>query len=291
MKKKITLCLALLAMLPIGASAQTTYNLFPKSDVDADGWLWLDSEEKIEKYVGTINDDDYRVDPNGKVIQMVYANQQPDYPPTEADANIQGAGTDGETGSAGCRTGALVLQPAKGFGSVNGGGFVVCLPSCATYAICYSSNSKINARIVATNNANADMTKTSNSETPMDTDEGWHVISAKYVSVFNTMPKGINNWNGIEKLNNNDNITIAGDKPVYVWFQSSTRDTVYIHGIKVTTPKEQTLGIDRHAWLPNGHAPQAVYTIDGRRMDDKAALQPGLYIVTTNKGNRKVVVR
>ena len=70
------------------------------------------------------------------------------------------------------------------------------------------------ARIVATNNANADMTKTSNSETPMNTDEGWHVISAKYVSVFNTKPKGIHNWDGIEKLNNNDNITIAGDKPV-----------------------------------------------------------------------------
>ena len=58
MKKKITLCLALLALLPIGASAQTTYNLFPKSDADADGWIWLDSEEKIEKYVGTINEED-----------------------------------------------------------------------------------------------------------------------------------------------------------------------------------------------------------------------------------------
>lgn len=51
---------------------------------DADGWLWFDSQEKIDKYVGLCNEADNKIDPMGKIIQMVPADIAPDYPPTYA---------------------------------------------------------------------------------------------------------------------------------------------------------------------------------------------------------------
>ena len=112
--------------------------LFEASDLDENGWIWFDTAEKIEKYIGVINENDYVVDPEGKPIQLVYADIMPDYPASEASAEFVGAGTDGETGSEGSRTGAIMLQPASGAMATNGGGFVVCMPSCYAYDICYS---------------------------------------------------------------------------------------------------------------------------------------------------------
>ena len=80
--KKIISTLILGLACTIGVQAQE-YNLF--YDVDADGWLWFDSQEKIDKYVGLCNEADNKIDPNGKIIQMVPADIAPDYPPTYAD--------------------------------------------------------------------------------------------------------------------------------------------------------------------------------------------------------------
>ena len=61
--KKIISTLFLGLACTIGVQAQE-YNLF--YDVDADGWLWFDSQEKIDKYVGLCNEADNKIDPNGK---------------------------------------------------------------------------------------------------------------------------------------------------------------------------------------------------------------------------------
>lgn len=53
--KKIISTLILGLACTIGVQAQE-YNLF--YDVDADGWLWFDSQEKIDKYVGLCNEAD-----------------------------------------------------------------------------------------------------------------------------------------------------------------------------------------------------------------------------------------
>ena len=60
MKKIFTL--AMLAVIVMGSQAQE-YNLFDAADCDAEGWLWLNTQEKIDKYVGLCNEDDYTVDP------------------------------------------------------------------------------------------------------------------------------------------------------------------------------------------------------------------------------------
>lgn len=211
--------------------------LFEAEDLDEDGWIWFDTAEKIEKYIGVINENDYLVDPDGKPIQLVYADiMSDDYPASEASAEFVGAGTDGETGSEGSRTGAIMLQPSSGVTSINGGGFVVCMPSCYSYDICYSSNSRVMTRLVATTNVNAPMNNCLAGCT-LDSETGWRIISAKYAAPFWRLPAGINNWEGLEELNNNTEpiATIQSDDPIYVWFQSATPDTIYIHGIRVET--------------------------------------------------------
>ena len=218
--------------------------LFEAEDLDENGWIWFDSAEKIEKYIGTINETDYLVDPEGKPIQLVYADIMPDYPSSSASADFVGAGTDGETGSEGSRTGAIMLQPSSASMTINGGGFVVCMPSCYSYSICYSSNSKVMTRLVATKNPNAPMSN-SLAECEPDAETGWRIISATYTTIFKRLPAGINNWEGLEKLNNGYEpiTTIQSEEPINVWFQSATADTIYIHGIKVET-KEPVVEVE-----------------------------------------------
>ncbi len=53
--KKVLLTLAALTAVSI-ANAQQTYNYFDPADCDADGWLWFDTQEKLEKYCGFENE-------------------------------------------------------------------------------------------------------------------------------------------------------------------------------------------------------------------------------------------
>ena len=133
--KKIISTLFLGLACTIGVQAQE-YNLF--YDVDADGWLWFDSQEKIDKYVGLCNEADNKIDPNGKIIQMVPADIAPDYPPTYAAPFWEGAGEGGEIGAEGFRTGAIITAASSAIGNPNGGGFVVLMPSCSSFSICLS---------------------------------------------------------------------------------------------------------------------------------------------------------
>lgn len=280
------LAVACCMMSAFASSAQTEYNLFPSSVVDADGWIWFDTKEKIDRYIGVIDETNFKVDPNGKLIQLVYADIMPDYPPSEASADFVGAGKDAEIGSEGCRTGGMKLQPSSAAMTLNGGGFIVRMPSCSTFSLCYSCTSKVMARIVASTNDNASMADC-NSSYALDYDRGWKIINATYTSVFKRLPSGINLWSGIEKLNNgSDNVTIVSETPINVWFQSGTKDDIFIHGIKVTTPKQETAGI-ADITMPEGVS--AVYTIDGKKLSDADACRKGVYIFYTGGKARKII--
>ena len=58
MKKALLLSIIALFMQPITASTEVTF--FDPKDVDSNGWLWFDTQEKINRYVG-ITDDIYKV--------------------------------------------------------------------------------------------------------------------------------------------------------------------------------------------------------------------------------------
>lgn len=291
MRKITQLAIALVVLVATNAQAQE-YNLFSASDVDANGWLWFDTQAKIDKYVGNIDETNYKVDANGKLIQTVYADQMPDYPASEVSPEFVGAGTDGETGSEGSRTGAIMLQPSSASMTANGGGFVVCMPSCTTFSICLSSNSKIMGRILATKNVAADMGQASPT-TDLTASTGWKIVNASYMTIFKTLGRGIKTWTGIEDLDNGtDEVTIKSDEPIYVWFQSATHDTVYIHGIKVTTTKAVNTDISALTSKVSSDKTE-VYSIDGSRMADgvdEHSLRKGVYIFRTKKGTRKVAV-
>lgn len=149
--KKIISTLFLGLACTIGVQAQE-YNLF--YDVDADGWLWFDSQEKIDKYVGLCNEADNKIDPNGKIIQMVPADIAPDYPPTYADPFWEGAGEGGEIGAEGFRTGAIITAASSASMSTNGGGFAVLMPSCSTYSICLSREGSTYVRMMGSKDIN-----------------------------------------------------------------------------------------------------------------------------------------
>ena len=180
MKKFSTLFLGLACA--IGMQAQE-YNLF--ADVDADGWLWFDSQEKIDKYVGICDENKYKVDPNGKVIQLVYADINPTYPSATADPYYIGVGADGEDyGTEGYKTGALVIPGSSGIMTTNGGGFVVCMPSCSSYSNCLSSLYSVRCRMLGSRDVNASFTDINTSSSNFM--DGYYTNFAGY-SLFNDL--------------------------------------------------------------------------------------------------------
>lgn len=272
--KKIYLAWALL-LSAIGVQAQE-YNLFPASVVDADGWLWFNSQNIVDQYVGVCNENDYKVDPEGKIIQMVYADQVPTYPSTIVDPVAIGYGKGGELGTDGYKKGAIILPAASALGSTNGGGIALCLPSCSTLSMNVSCNGMISCRLLSTDKI----------ETAF-TDYG---VRQVYLAPFKKFAgAGNTSVNGLEtKTNGNDNITIKSDKPVYVYFQNNTKGEVYIHGIKVTTPKQETTDIANIQ--TQGTAAQEVFTIDGIKVGNTLKGQKqGLYIVKQGNNIKKVI--
>lgn len=272
--RKIYLAWALL-LSAIGVQAQE-YNLFPASVVDENGWLWFNSQEIVEQYVGVCNENDYKVDPEGKIIQMIYADQVPSYPSTTVDPDAIGFGKGGELGAEGYKKGAIILPAASALGSTNGGGIALCLPSCSTLSMNVSCNGMISCRLLSTD-------KIETAFTDYGVRQVYLVPFKKFAGAGNTSVKGLET-----KTNGNDNITIKSDKPVYVYFQNTTKGEVYIHGIKVTTPKQETAGITNIQ--TQGTATQEVFTIDGVKVGNTLKGQKqGLYIVKHGNSIKKVI--
>ena len=295
--KKITSALFLGLACAHGVQAQE-YNLF--HDVDADGWLWFDSQEKIDKYVGLCDEEDNKINPNGKIIQMIPADIAPDYPASYADSSCQGAGEGGEIGAEGFRTGAIVTAASSASMSTNGGGFVVLMPSCSTYDICLSREGSTYVRMMASKDIN---TVFSN----------YDVISAAYATVFKPLFRGgIFTWTGIEKLTNGNEgaYSLKNNQPIYAYFQSLTADPIYIHGIRVTTPTNSTVNIKETAAqksriffegnrvMLDEATDIKVYNANGLLMNaahtarmDLSNMPKGIYIVKAGDAIRKLAVQ
>lgn len=273
--KQFTMVLAL-AAFSLGLQAQE-YNLFDKEDVDKDGWLWFDTQEKVDKYIGLCDEENFKVDPKGKLIQMVYADQAPEYPPTTVDPTFIGAGKGGDLGAEGAKKGAIILPSATALGATNGGGFVVLMPSCATFSINFSSEGNVYCRIRSTDDVSTVFSKYG---------------IRKVFSMFNKLSgAGNNTKKGIESLTSgNDNITIKSDKPVYAYFENDTKGEVYIHGIKVTTQTEVNTGIEDVIADKGGKT--EVYTINGVKVGNSTSnLAKGLYIVKAGDTVKKITIK
>lgn len=144
MKKILLLMAAAAVMVPV--SAQTTYNYFESADCDSEGWLWLDSKEKLSKYCGA---------GKTKKIQMVQANyeesdpvtQITDYPFPTTSATVKGYNSEGIKGGEGSKTGGIILPKSEAtnpqLGDTQyGGGIVFNLPDLAELCIYVSLDYK-----------------------------------------------------------------------------------------------------------------------------------------------------
>lgn len=283
MKKIFTLAMMVLAAMT--ASAQG-YNLFPAGDVDADGWLWFDTQEKIDKYVGLCDEDNYTVDPNGKIIQMAFANITPDYPETYADPEAYGADTEGYLYTDESVTfdqlikGSIVIAPASAQMSMNGGCLILNLPSCSTISLYLSSEARVLGRtLMLTPGFDLSVDDSTG-------DDPWtgHTKSVfAKASVFSSIHgAGHYKWEGVESANNgyNTGVTFQNEGPVYFALQNCNKYPVFVHGIKVTTPKE-TAGITEFS---AAKAAVPVYNLAGQRVGNA---QKGVFI----EAGRKVVVK
>lgn len=274
-------------------TAQAQYNLFPVEDVDADGWLWFDTQEKIDKYVGVIDEDNYTVNPNGKIVQMAYANILPDYPETFADPDILGVDKAGEYIEDGGNQeeaikGAIVLAGASSsMGSLNGGCLVLNLPSCSTISLYLSSEASMYARTLMLTAGHAiDV-----DDSPAGDDAPQWVGSTKSIYSKATMfsplhGAGHYKWETAATDNNgyNEGVTFESDGPVYFCLQNCRNRTIYVHGIKIITPKQETTGISGVA--ADASAPVEIYSLDGRRLSE---FTHGVNIIRQNGQTRKMI--
>lgn len=255
------------------------YNMFNAADCDAEGWLWLDTQAKVDKYVGLIDEANEAVKTDGKLIQMAYANVAPDFPATTVDPNIMGYGTDGVLDTVGSLKGAIILPPSTQVQTYNGGAVVICMPSCATFSVCVSSAGKVYMQQKAS--TNTDITN-------------FPLVVAS--SVFNPFARaGVTKVTGLEnKTNGSTGNTFKSDAPKYAMLRNGTSDTIFIHGFKITTPKAEPTGIKETIVQP---IKSNVYTIDGTLVASQVndaqlnVLKKGVYIVRKGKDVKKVTVK
>lgn len=134
MKKFLLSAVAMVALMP--AVAQTTYNFFDPADCDADGWLWFDSQAKLDKYCGFGSN--YKI----MLMSTTAEDSQGQFPEPELDGTFVGYNTNQEQGE-GSKTGAVILPPATGNSAQNGASIVLYLPDCANFDLYLSSEGRI----------------------------------------------------------------------------------------------------------------------------------------------------
>lgn len=285
MRKTFTLMLlSLLCMMT--ANAQE-YNLFPAADVDANGWLWFDTQEKIDKYVGLCNEDDYTVDPNGKIIQMAFANITPDYPETTADPDAYGVGIDAEYDTEGAKKGAIIIAPAAAQMNTNGGCLILNLPSCSTISLYLSSEARMLMQTLKLDPSYAI------DDNGSDGTGNTKVIYSK-ASVFSQLhAAGHYEWEGVATANNGNNsgINFVSENNVYFALRNCHKYPVYVHGIKITTPKQEVTSITDITNVDE-NANEVFYSVDGKMIGKRQNIQQkGVYIVKKGSKTQKAIIK
>lgn len=142
--KKILLSLSLAGAFAM-ANAQQIYNFFDPADCDDNGWLWLDSADKLKKYTG------YNTKKTKYKIALADANyelQDFSVPETTTDAAFKGFNSDGIQGGEGAKTGGIILPVSKSSAAIgwtaseSGGGILLSLPDCAELSVYISTTEK-----------------------------------------------------------------------------------------------------------------------------------------------------
>lgn len=300
--KKTLLTLAAFAVVGT-LSAQTTYNFFDPADCDTDGFLWFDTKEKLDKYVG------YDIPKKEKFfkIKLIDPNYElADFsiPECIADANYVGYGTDGVKGGAGAKKGAIMLPVAgEDFSALfapsgHGGGILLHLPDCAKvdfYVSAEQESINLGLQTAEGNVSSADVQLIKGGEftgIQIGSEPATDLPGVTYTGYFNDVEKMEDNEFG---PNWDQHFKIQSDKGV----QRTIRlvnymktSPLYVHGIRVLqytdngnpfTPGSGVAGIEA-----DENAPVEFFNMQGVKVSGE---EPGLYIRRQESKTTKVVVK
>lgn len=219
MKKHLLITTLCLAAVSMNVSAQA--NWFDPEDVDENGWLWFDTQEKIDKYVGF----------DGKKILLVpatYENEDGENPEPFASPTVKGAGSDGVLASSDCYTGAIVLVESNGINAQTGGAIMLQLPSCHDLAVCLSSEDQM---LTALTGGAGEL----------------EIIDLAMIKGKCAAPFVRLSWEGqyiysgmAEEENAQTGLKLYSDNPVTACLRNSNKSPLYLHGIKVIVKGEPT---------------------------------------------------
>lgn len=226
MKKIVTLALLFAGAFTSAAYAQG--NLFTPADCDANGWLWFDTQAKIDKYVGDANSD--------KLIKMIPTTYQEEVEPdifeplyNTASPTVYGAGTDGylpgtdESGAAvgtDAKQGAIILAPAtNAIMAMNGGGILMHLQSCYSLNMFFSCEGHIKPVLKGIDGAR-------------ETVDCGQIKSFPFTPL-NSAYSGQTTWNNMQDIENSSSFKLKSESPVTMYLLSGTNNELYLHGLKV----------------------------------------------------------
>ena len=124
MKKSVTLALFFAGAFTSAAYAQG--NLFTPADCDSNGWLWFDTQEKIDKYVGDATSDKliksiptmYQEEVEPDVFEPLYNTTSPTVAGAGTDGYLPGVDSTGAAIGTDAKKGAIVLAPASPYTSI-----------------------------------------------------------------------------------------------------------------------------------------------------------------------------
>lgn len=295
--KKTLLTLAAFAVVGT-LSAQTTYNFFDPADCDADGFLWFDTKEKLDKYVGY---------PSRMLVKLIEPNYElADFSTPECikDETYQGYGTDGVKGGAGSKKGAIMLPVAgEDFLAFNapachGGGILLHLPDCAKVDFYVSAEQKsinLGLQTAEGNVSSADCQLIKGGEltgVQIGDDPAADLPGVVYTGYFKDVEKIEDdmygpNWDQHFKIQSEQ-----GVKRTIRLVNYMKNSPLYVHGIRVLqytdngnpfTPGSGVAGVE-----VDENAPVEFFNMQGVKVSGD---EPGLYIRRQGSKTTKVVVK
>lgn len=280
--KKVLLTLAAFAAVAT-ASAQTVYNYFDPADCDANGWLWFDTQEKIDKYVGFQG---LGAEPKIILLSATFENEDMGYDEPFADPDIVGYDVNGVEGGEGSWKGAISLcggSTANGSDSPNGGAFMLHLPDCAEFALKLSTEGEYICLGLTGAPGNVE-----------DVDCAVIQIYLR-MGIFLNMPLAKASqytWNNIQDVKNaNTGLKMASKEPVTGVVRNNRGDALLVQAIKVMTYTQteypEGSGVES-VWADDANAPVEFYNMQGVKVNGN---EPGLYIRRQGAKATKVIVK
>lgn len=289
--KRILLCAAVMATFA-SMNAQT-YNFFDPRDCDSDGWLWFDSQAKLDKYCGDWGD--YKIILSG----AQYEDSEGQYRDCELDPTIFGYNTKGYQyvtdadgneiepleRAAGTWTGAIITPQAKSYGAQNGGGIILHLPDLAEFSVAMSSENRLRQMVLMGSKETGEVERI---------DLG---IVTGYAFPFTSMTDLCQyTWANLQtKMNQNTGLTLASPKgvPVTAGLFNDMSTDVLIQGVKVFTytqteyPPFDDSAVNEIS-ADDANAPVEYFNLQGMKVTNP---ESGIFVRRQGSKTSKVVIK